>query len=565
MFTEAVLTRIGCSHELAVALTKEMLSSAFQSLQTLAVDPRVPWIESMPRQSRDGVPRDSIRLIFDELGMRHPETLYRCGVTGQIWPRSVAGCAPDSGSLGALNAIEKSELDSHPRLAGPRRAFAEEPAFRQGLWAEEHSAQLESEENRRLQDLFTRGARNVLSATTTLEVGIDIGGLSGVLLANVPPGKVNYQQRGGRAGRRADGSSIVLTYVRQTAYEQAVFHDFQTFFGKPLRKPLVLLDRERFGRRHFHAFLLGEFFRAIYPAGLHVGAMKAFQQMGWLCRRPTIPVLRATEPLPREVAPFEYRDQIDRTKEWWRDGSTFSIAEQFEAFLDYLGEHNEFLGTNAGRLLSGTPLENGMATWSSLVSDVRSAFHSVWQDWSDDYDGLTAEWSRLLGEPNPTISKLNAIAYQASSLWKSTVIEELGTRRFLPRYGFPIGLQGLLSSSRFGSDKEPIRLERQGILAVSEYVPGSALLVGGRVYTSHGILRSWARNEQDTGFGRRAWLYTCAAGHLTYGSDEEEAYEALSWSQRLDMLEEMCELLGMDIEELLKPPASFRRRATTGR
>ena len=50
-----------------------------------------------------------------------------------------------------------------------------------------------------------------------------------------------------------------------------------------------------------------------------------------------------------------------------------------------------------------------------------------------------------------------------------------------------------------------------------------------------------------------------------YGSDEEEAYEALSWSQRLDMLEEMCELLGMDIEELLKPPASFRRRATTGR
>ena len=50
-----------------------------------------------------------------------------------------------------------------------------------------------------------------------------------------------------------------------------------------------------------------------------------------------------------------------------------------------------------------------------------------------------------------------------------------------------------------------------------------------------------------------------------YGSDEEEAYEALSWSQRLDMLEEMCELLGMDIEEFMKPPAFHRRRATTGR
>jgi hypothetical protein len=31
------------------------------------------------------------------------------------------------------------------------------------------------------------------------------------------------------------------------------------------------------------------------------------------------------------------------------------------------------------------------------------------------------------------------------------------------------------------------------------------------------------------------------------------------------MLEEMCELLGMDIEEFMKPPASHRRRATTGR
>ena len=50
-----------------------------------------------------------------------------------------------------------------------------------------------------------------------------------------------------------------------------------------------------------------------------------------------------------------------------------------------------------------------------------------------------------------------------------------------------------------------------------------------------------------------------------YGSDEVEAYEALSWSQRLAMLEEMCELLGMNPKELLKPFASFRWRATTGR
>lgn len=77
------------------------------------------------------------------------------------------------------------------------KMFIDEKAFRIGIWAEEHSAQLDHNETRRLQELFIAGARNVLSATTTLEVGIDIGGLSGVVLANVPPGKANYQQRGG--------------------------------------------------------------------------------------------------------------------------------------------------------------------------------------------------------------------------------------------------------------------------------------------------------------------------------------------------------------------------------
>lgn len=57
-----------------------------------------------------------------------------------------------------------------------------------GLWGEEHSAQLSPEENKRRQFLFKDGARNLLSSTTTMELGIDIGGLNGVVLGNVPPG-----------------------------------------------------------------------------------------------------------------------------------------------------------------------------------------------------------------------------------------------------------------------------------------------------------------------------------------------------------------------------------------
>jgi len=514
-FAMGVLEGWGCSKEVVESLYRELLCEAYDSLLCLARDSTVTWIQTAARQNRDGAPVDSIRLIFDQLGLRRPVSPFRCKVTDRIWPRSVARCAPSAQSFGTLTPIADEELDAHTRLAGPRRSIDEDGVFRQGLWAEEHSAQLESDENRRLQDLFALGARNVLSATTTLEVGIDIGGLSGVLLANVPPGKANYQQRGGRAGRRADGASMVLTYARQTAYEQAVYRDFSAFFGQPLRKPFVLLDRERFGRRHLHAFLLGEFFRHIYPEGTRVGAMKAFQQIGWLCGRPVLRVVRQGESLPRGVAEFAYREEILKPN-WWRTGTDLTIAQQFQAYLAFLAERPASVQADLRMLLAGTPIEPQASAWRDLMLEASGEFTLACNDWGEDYDGLVREWSELLESGNPPLQRLNAIAYQATSLWRSTVIEELGTRRFLPRYGFPIGLQGLTSPFQFKPDKQPIKLEREGILAVNEYVPGSSLLVGGRLYRSHGVLRSWSRGESDTGFGKRAWLHTCSAGHITY-------------------------------------------------
>jgi DEAD/DEAH box helicase domain-containing protein len=512
-FGMGVLEGWGCSKEVADSTYRELLSEGYDNLLCLARDKRVAWIQTAARQNRDGAPVDSIRLIFDQLGLRRPVSPFRCNVTDRIWPRSVAGCAPSAQSFGTLTPIAEEQLDAHTRLAGPRRSIDQDGVFRQGLWAEEHSAQLESDENRRLQDLFALGARNVLSATTTLEVGIDIGGLSGVLLANVTPGKANYQQRGGRAGRRADGSSMLLTYARQTAYEHAVYRDFPAFFGQPLRKPFVLLDRERFGRRHLHAFLLGEFFRQIYPEGTRVGAMKAFQQIGWLCGRSVLHVVRQGEALPRGVAEFAYREEI-LTPNWWRTGTDLTIAQQFQAYLTFLAERPSSVQADLRMLLAGTPIAG--SAWRDLMLETSDEFTQACNDWCEDYDGLVREWAELLESGNPPLQKLNAIAYQATSLWRSTAIEELGTRRFLPRYGFPIGLQGLTSPFQFKPDKQPIKLEREGIMAVNEYVPGSSLLVGGRLYRSHGVLRSWSRGESDTGFGKRAWLHTCSTGHITY-------------------------------------------------
>lgn len=526
LFCRSVLLSCGCSEQQAAGLLSEFMKAAFNQLLQLARDDSYSWIEHNEREGKDGIPKDSVRLRFTDLALRPPLKQYRCSVTGHVWPRSVAGCAPETGSQKTLLLTTTEDLNHDPFFGRLRRGYAEDKVFRLGIWAEEHSAQLESDENKRLQDLFGIGARNILSATTTLEVGIDIGGLSGVLLGNVPPGRANYLQRGGRAGRRTDGSSLVATYARSTAYDISVFHNFEDFFRRPLRKPNVLLDRERFGRKHLHAFLLGEFFRAIYPSGRKVGAMDAFGKMGGFCGRSKLQVVKSGQPLPSdEVRKDPYDITFIKPSQWWDSANDDCLAIQFECFLKHLSENPGTVVNSVHSLLTGTPLYNVFHHWSELIEKTRSNFHEVWTKWCIDHDSLIKNWQANIKNTSD-IRTLNAIAHQANELWNTSVIEEFGTKHFLPRYGFPIGLHTLRvlsSDNRFNRfEKSSVKLERDGIIAISEFVPGSKLIAGGRAYTSHGIIRSFGMD--DNGFGKRAWWYSCTKGHLYYKNSPDNSH-----------------------------------------
>jgi ATP-dependent helicase YprA (DUF1998 family)/Zn-finger nucleic acid-binding protein len=96
---------------------------------------------------------------------------------------------------------------------------------------------------------------NVLTCTPTLELGIDIGDLSAVLLASLPPAPANYAQRIGRAGRRT-GNSLTVTFVPRGARNQYYLHAPEQMLAGRIIPPDCYLDASEILRRQYLAFLL---------------------------------------------------------------------------------------------------------------------------------------------------------------------------------------------------------------------------------------------------------------------------------------------------------------------
>ena len=295
----------------------------------------------------------------------------------------------------------------------------------------------------------------------------------------------------------------MCTYAQHRPFDLAVFSAFNEFYSKPLRKPVVRLERERFGRKHAHSLLLGEFFRRIYPAGKSTGTMTAYNHMGWLCDEQRVP--RQVPDQGRvEMLETPQRGALNDNHPWFVPGG--APFEQFDHFLKYLLGAHEAMNTNMALLLKRTPLEGRE---DAVIADARTNFAEACATWKKDYTGLKEAWLAFVASGAKN-SVLNAIHYQAKALWQTETIAALAEKRFLPRYGFPISVQALTVQT--DGAEEPVQFQRSSTLALSEYVPGSVLLGAGKSYSSHGVLSFWSESGHRS-FGLRKYLYRCINGH----------------------------------------------------
>jgi hypothetical protein len=472
----------------------------------------------------------TLTLKFDQLAIDIPNHVYVNTSRNQIYSASFQGkifLDIDIKTLAQINQIylselkfdpipEKNDLDFFLESNGlpafvSRNKYKNEKAgiaLNRGLWSAEHSAQINAAENRRKQNLFKEGARNILSATTTLEVGIDIGDLAGVFMANFPANKSNYIQRAGRAGRRTDGSSMILTYAKSNHFNQNVFDQFEDYISRDLKKLTITLEKQKILFRHFNSLLLSLFYQSI-SAKSNLNYINSFQKIGFFLGFMNTPHKVSTQDAMTKFQPL-------------LDFST-SIANQFLDFLrnlnlaQYQSRFDVLFKHTAMSDLFAQP-EAKFKNYADLRDDFVRQLEIIIRDQRNEMNLMLDDWNLASGTAQQQASSKNFIRYMFNQKYDQTLILILTDAQLLPKYGFPINILKLyIQSQELGDPKdlnERLTLQREAHVAVSEYVPDSVLLADGLHIASKGLLKHYSGANLDQSYGEIGQTYICKKGHF---------------------------------------------------
>ncbi len=128
--------------------------------------------------------------------------------------------------------------------------------------AREHTGLLERDDREQLEYDFKRKKGdhalwdpNVLSCTPTLEMGIDIGDLSTVIMCSIPPAQAQFLQRAGRAGRK-DGNALTLAVANSRPHDLYFYADPLDMIAGEVRPPKVFLQATAVLERQFVAYCM---------------------------------------------------------------------------------------------------------------------------------------------------------------------------------------------------------------------------------------------------------------------------------------------------------------------
>ncbi|MHC5771236.1 MAG: DEAD/DEAH box helicase [Nostoc sp.] len=176
---------------------------------------------------------------------------YRCDRCNAFYLHPAAGLCPECNSRTSTNKNPQQLMAGTP--TGDFDYYTYLSSEKSGQPFRMNAAELTGQTDRDqrtkrqrwFQDIFINDeiARvqgiDLLSVTTTMEAGVDIGALLAVMMANMPPRRFNYQQRVGRAGRRSAGVALAVTFCRGRSHDDFYFQRPESITGDPPPPPYV--------------------------------------------------------------------------------------------------------------------------------------------------------------------------------------------------------------------------------------------------------------------------------------------------------------------------------------
>ncbi len=380
------------------------------------------------------------KLDSSKIRIVRPQKLFLCPKCRTLTPHNLNGVCPTYHCDGSLVS------------ADPEALFADNHYYRlyqdmdiRQLRVVEHTAQLNRETAYDFQKRFKQKQIDVLSCSTTFEMGVDVGSLETVFMRNMPPSPANYAQRAGRAGRSRDSAAFAVTFCNKSNHDFSYFRDPVSMIRGKIDPPKFNIENDKIAIRHVFASALAYFWR-LHPDYFSGAAIMVEEQ-----------------------------DQI-------QNGAAL--------FSAYLREKPDDLKAFLLRFLP-EKLSDEFG-----VSDFRWIDRLIGTD-PDDPGVLT----KAAEEYNYEIGILEEARQSLSAAKKHTdyLIDRLATYRnedilsyfsranVLPKYGFPVDTVELRVTGPKDRGKLGLELQRDLSLAISEYAPGSQVVANGRLITSRYI------------------------------------------------------------------------------
>jgi len=378
---------------------------------------------------------------------------------------------------GSLKAREREDADYYGKL------YSAGDIVR--VNAKEHTSLLEREEREALEEDFKRGRSeqkvwdpNVLSCTPTLEMGIDIGNLSTVIMCNMPPSETQFLQRAGRAGRR-DGNALTLVVASARPHDLYFYANPLDMIQGYVQPPKIFLKASAVLERQFIAYCMDSWVRqeaTEQSVPKNVGA-----------------ILGKLKSHPKDVFPFNFLHYVQNNLTALQN----SFINLFSKHLDESAE-KELRQFAKGKGLEQSPMHMRILESFEFLRKQRDSLSSSIRQ-------LKALVKEIEDKPQDSsndkeIKELKAEQKAIANVYKELngkdVFNYLSDEGLLPNYAFPeAGV--ILKAVVYRKDEEDedkwqergkysksvYEYSRSASSAISEFAPNNTFYAGGRKFS----------------------------------------------------------------------------------